>query len=356
MAVHILRLRRTDKSNEHVLLHVSQPKGSNDLDLKLVGTEHTRVFALDLKDAKAKSLQASNYTGDLPEWKAILKYVLLHERPEGTLPEYLEGLEAVTAISGSSLTVTLRKNIQGITQRLGSIKLTEDANEEIDALDWVDRAVASSDDLRTQLETLQASVSGQQDQVAKLTKQLHDLVQAKKEHEEELLQKFAALLNSKKLKIRDQQRLLAGAKVDPVAAEAVKGARDGTGRRKAGTSRGGKRKAKEREEPEADATSDDDAETNGYEEVQQLDETPPHSDQDATDDDDVDDLDEAVKVSKQTPGAGKKGTAMEVDQSEEPPPRRELPFARKTEAPSAPPAKIVQPAGDDDEDETDDEL
>jgi hypothetical protein len=51
--------------------------------------------------------------------------------------------------------------------------------------------------------------------ITRLEEQLQGLVDEKLAHENALLQKFADLLNSKKLKIRDQQRLLAGAKVDP---------------------------------------------------------------------------------------------------------------------------------------------
>jgi hypothetical protein len=51
--------------------------------------------------------------------------------------------------------------------------------------------------------------------ITRLEEQLQGLVDEKLAHANALLQKFADLLNSKKLKIRDQQRLLAGAKVDP---------------------------------------------------------------------------------------------------------------------------------------------
>lgn len=75
-----------------------------------------------------------------------------------------------------------------------------------------------------------------------LTAQLDDLVKAKKSHQDEMLRKFAALLNTKKLKIRDQQRLLAHAKVDPKAADHVQQARSGTTGRKPDQSRSSKRK------------------------------------------------------------------------------------------------------------------
>merc|ERR1711939_405777 len=86
-----------------------------------------------------------------------------------------------------------------------------------------------------------------------LNQQLEDLVKAKKDHEDELLKKFAALLNTKNLKIRDQQRLLAGAKIPKDAAEAVRDARDSdvaSGRRASGARRQ-KRKANSSAEPES---------------------------------------------------------------------------------------------------------
>jgi hypothetical protein len=54
----------------------------------------------------------------------------------------------------------------------------------------------------------------QKDTVAKLTAQLEQLTDAKREHEAALLEKFKLLLNEKKLKIRDQQRLLADAQIN----------------------------------------------------------------------------------------------------------------------------------------------
>ncbi len=50
-----------------------------------------------------------------------------------------------------------------------------------------------------------------------LNAQLEDLIRVKDEHENALLENFTKLLNAKKLKIRDQQRLLARAKIEPDA-------------------------------------------------------------------------------------------------------------------------------------------
>jgi hypothetical protein len=51
--------------------------------------------------------------------------------------------------------------------------------------------------------------------IQKLNEQLEDLLRAKDHHETQLVVNFAQLLNEKKLKVRNQQRLLASATVDP---------------------------------------------------------------------------------------------------------------------------------------------
>lgn len=67
---------------------------------------------------------------------------------------------------------------------------------------------------RDELLTCKSELETQKNTIAKLTKQLEDLLEAKQQHEDLLLEKVALLLNEKKLKIRDQQRLLSTAKVD----------------------------------------------------------------------------------------------------------------------------------------------
>jgi DNA double-strand break repair and V(D)J recombination protein XRCC4 len=58
-------------------------------------------------------------------------------------------------------------------------------------------------------------VSTAEETINKLNGQLEELINAKSEHESQLISKFVQLLNEKKLKIRNQQRLLASARVDP---------------------------------------------------------------------------------------------------------------------------------------------
>ena len=83
---------------------------------------------------------------------------------------------------------------------------------------------------------------------------MEELVKAKADHEEELISKFVLLLNEKKLKIRNQQRLLSTAKVDQKKLKQMEKTLDGK-RRQAGSSRAGKRRA-DAEPEEAEEQND----------------------------------------------------------------------------------------------------
>ncbi|KAM3422784.1 hypothetical protein BST61_g266 [Cercospora zeina] len=268
---HVLRLRRTDNKSAHLLVHVAR-EGRNDLDLKLIGTDKSELYMVSFAEAETKSFQDRNFRGNQDEWETLLKFSLLHYRSGVIVPAFLHGVETVAAISGPTATITIRKNVDGITQRLGTIHLHENTDQtEIDTFDWVEIATAEADELRSQLDGLQSSVESQKDALAKLNTDLDMLVKAKKAHEDELLSKFAALLNAKKLKIRDQQRLLNGAKVDLSSAEEGSNARSPGTTRKAGASRGGKRKAKPTlsRTVDQDDDVDDDIAMNGSEELEE---------------------------------------------------------------------------------------
>ncbi|KAI7215026.1 hypothetical protein KC333_g5679 [Hortaea werneckii] len=371
----ILRFPRTDSPGEHVLVNVTTA-GSKPLDIKLVATEAEHVYPTVLRDSTVKSLQASNYGGTLDEWKSILRHVFLQEKHEAPARTIFEGLETVAGINGSSLNLTFRKNIRGITQRLGSLSIAQDDEaEEVSPFDWCFTAVGQTDDLRLQLETLQASVSSHSNQVAKLNQQLEELVKAKKDHEDELLKKFAALLNTKKLKIRDQQRLLAGAKIPKDAAQAVRDARDSdvaSGRRASGARRH-KRKANSSAEPES-AGPETASENEDDHALREQEQTPQQTDEETQDEGSEDGFD-APPPPSQSRKHGNNGEDRDANtdtakaqggekDDSVPPPRRELPFQKKnvgkyrtpsTSQPSKSTAQQNEEADDDDE-ETDDEL
>ncbi|PPJ55193.1 hypothetical protein CBER1_05707 [Cercospora berteroae] len=357
---HVLRLRRTDNKSAHFLVHVAQ-EGRNELDLKLIGTDRTDLYVVSLAAADTDSYQDRNFKGTTEEFKTLLKFCFLHYRSDAILPDSLQGVETVAAINGPTATITIRKNVDGITQRLGTFHLQNTDQTNVDTFDWVEAATAEADELRSQLDGLQISVESQKNSVAKLTTELDMLVRAKKAHEDDLLSKFAALLNAKKLKIRDQQRLLNGAQIDPISATEVSNARLSRTTRKAGASRSGKRKAKatpSRTEEGAEVEEEiEDHTMNGSEEDtsrhDQL--TPEPDDADAateTEDEEVPKPAAAVRRSQNT--QERRRERMDVDEkksSTEVTNTRKLP-SRAAKGSTSPVAANV----DDEDEETDDEL
>ena len=65
-----------------------------------------------------------------------------------------------------------------------------------------------------QISTLTTQMQAAEKSIRDLKTSLENLVQSKREHEDMLLGSLAQVLNEKKLKIRNQQRLLASLNVD----------------------------------------------------------------------------------------------------------------------------------------------
>ena len=351
---HILRFPRTDSPGSHILLHVTQAKTTKPLELKLIATEQEHLYHATLKQSTIKSLQTSTYRGDLDSWSQILQRTLLPPDLATPPPQDVlyEGLETVAAIANGTLTLTLRRNVGGITQRLGSIVLDEDdAREEVSFPEWLDSAVGFSDSVLAKLERLQVDAEAHARQVAAMKKQLEELVRVKREHEEALVEKFAVLLNEKKLKIRDQQRLLAGAKVGKEDAEELKVSRGSKGRTKGAVGKG-KRKADPVSEAEEDEEMVDEVE------VEQQEETPQPSDDDATEDEDSDAEDglNAKPIAAPPQVARRVVSTKPEPMTSSPvvPLRQDLPSVRasQTNGRKAAPAIVEE----EEEEETDDEL
>lgn len=68
-----------------------------------------------------------------------------------------------------------------------------------------------------ELADAKSHANSEQSTIAKLHAQLDDFIKTKNEAETAMLQQFMELLNEKKRKIRDQNRLLASVKVDKTA-------------------------------------------------------------------------------------------------------------------------------------------
>jgi hypothetical protein len=141
------------------------------------------------------------------------------------------------------------------------------------------------------MEALKTKTNHMEQEISKLKKSYAELVKMKDEHETQFLEKFSLILNEKKLKIRDQQRLLATATVDPARVEAVEESRMATRSRSPGPSRRGKRKATTKSQESND-------ESDGFEKMevdepvekddsdQEPSRTPDHSDETESEDED----------------------------------------------------------------------
>lgn len=242
--------------------------------------------------------------------------------------------------------------------------------------------------LRNEIASLKTKYSEQEETIKKLDAQLKELIAAKSSHETELLGKFCVLLNEKKAKIRDQQRLLASAKIDPQKVAEIDKSRKGTKTKAAGSSRAGKRKAGEKIDPSNDEAEDNDGgdTDEGWEKMDvDVDQVPNDSDQEVVQTPEPDDEEETMdeneepddvppiklptrrtrqatagrgkttakdsKTSKSTNSKAAKKPKIE-ETSDKTPPRRELPFPKK----KGPPAKPPIDAADDETASEDDEL
>lgn len=217
-----------------------------------------------MRHDKIGELRSSSSGCSADEWESILKALLLGAEP-------IEGVEAgAEANVGKSITITIRRKVAGINvcctkfnatnklrthtdnppqQRLGSLTLNHKADEAIQLFDWCGAAALQREKFQETVTKAKFQTSSLEANIAELRSQLDELTASKKASETEMLEKFCILLNEKKVKIREQQRLLSTAQVDPSkldVARASQAARSTpAGERKPAPSRRAKRKASE---------------------------------------------------------------------------------------------------------------
>ncbi|KAL7822510.1 hypothetical protein V8C26DRAFT_389172 [Trichoderma gracile] len=366
-ASRVVKLPRDDDESAYVLIQVVQ-KGPKPLDVKLVGTEGAAPYAATLKHDRVSSQRVANCPVSESEWQTILQS-LFEIQPAGDI-------QATASIkSEASLSITIRKRVQGITQRLGSIDLKYNENEGIELFEW---CADSIDALAQSKEALAEATTHAQElesTVKELKAQLDELVTSKQDDETALLMKFRELLNEKKVKIREQQKILATGSFQnsqPSSQRVPEQVEAGPSRAPA-QSRPRKRKVAS---PRRDA---EEAEEEDVMELDKIKTEPPDSAQEDTaedtastaseDEDEGDDRGNhassarAGGSSKPTPKAASKAASRAPPKApakapppakkanEEPPAPRHLPFTRKGKA--AAPAKASEA---DVETESDDEL
>ncbi|KAM0343716.1 hypothetical protein ACHAPU_008307 [Fusarium lateritium] len=359
----VLRFPRSDDKSAFVLVQVTS-KGSKRLDLKLVGTEGEEPYVASLKHDRVVPLRVKNCPASESEWQQILED-LFQQKP-------LPGIQATATVqTQNTISITIRKEIQGITQRLGAITLSHDPDEAIELFEWCGAAVESSTTSKQAVADLSVRSSEAETAVTQLQSQLEELIKAKDQDETALLRKFRDLLNEKKIKIREQQQALALLSTNPSMAgqsqpsQAVEVEVEQPKPRKP-TRQAGKSRASKRKTPASrrvEESDDDDAaapaavDTMDVDIKQEAEETDPGDTTEATasvdseEDDNTGNEDAGVvhSGSSQQNGAlaSKKSPPKEV---QEPPPPRALPFTAKKPVKSTP----ALAAGS--ETESDDEL
>ncbi|OLN92124.1 hypothetical protein CCHL11_01491 [Colletotrichum chlorophyti] len=349
---HVLRFPRSDSEGAFVVIQTtpSRSKGSKALDVKLVGTDGVEPYAVSLRHDKVTSLRVKNSPCTDEEWVSILANVVQQEPADEI--EVLASVEDEAA-----LTLTVRKRGKEFTQRLGSIELNHSPREVIELFEWCGLSVQTANEAKEALVSATTKATKLEESVRELKAQLDELVAAKEADESELLEKFRDLLNEKKLKIRQQQRLLASASVDPGKLAQVPSSQTQVKGHAAGKSRPSKRKNPSVLANE-EGSSDD-----GFEKMDvdfAMEPAPEDSDQQQ---DTTDAEDETASEDDEDPVATEAGLHPALDEpakpsvqgkqarKSEPPAKRDLPFGRQKAPIAKPPPP---PAGS--ETESDDEL
>ncbi|KAI2783078.1 hypothetical protein F4815DRAFT_491712 [Daldinia loculata] len=357
----ILRFPISGKESDRYFLLAVSSNGSRLLDLKLVGSESTAVFTTKLRHKRVGDYKASSGPCSHEEWEEILVSTFVNQQPVPDIE-----IRADAHSDGTSVSISFRKNIQGITQRLGSIKLEEDEKTEISPFDWCISALGAREKVAEDLAAANLKIQSLEGSLAELKGQLDELIKAKDEDETQLLEKFRDLINEKKVKIRQQQRLLASASIDPEKLANVNGFQI-TRKHVPESSRASKRKVKEEEESSDDGFEKMDVEEGGNENAQ-ADVEEDRGDTTAGEtasgaDTDEEPVPPPVKSQRNratvptrntrasTSVEGNSQSEASQEESKPLPPPRSLPFM-KNKKPAAPAQKPV----DDEETESDDEL
>ena len=316
-----------------------------------------------MRSRKLEQLQHRNYDGSAEEWTAILKHVLISKQWSGLSETIKRNLDVSCTISGkdpkATLSISIRTRVEGITQRLGGIELAQTQDtDNVDLFGWAGQSIERRDELENQILEEKEETSKSTTMIASLQAQLEDLTKAKSEHEAELLDKFAALLNEKKLRLRELNRQMSTAKIDKNALERLEASLGPSGSNT--RQRGKKRPARDTEEANESDESDGfeamDVDKPDEKEADSEDGRQTTDNESDTESNDEGDLDKPMTSQIE---AGSDGGASTKKQQQSLPPPRNLPFTKQTKQPEKAKDLTQGDDDDDDDDETaseDDEL
>ncbi|KAF1363853.1 hypothetical protein EJ07DRAFT_151938 [Lizonia empirigonia] len=349
-----------------VVIEVQQ-EGPHELDVRLVGCEGENPYVLNIKQSQLPKLK-HKFKGTNAEWETVLAHFLLQKQVRPDQANILDGVRMVYTLKNDNLEVSFRQDVHGINVTWGEIVLPKDDEFEFNPFEWAQASAQAHSQTLQELLEVKARIDSEKDTIKKLNAQLDDFIKTKSEAETAMLQQFMELLNEKKRKIRDQSRLLAGAKVDKSTALAIQSARTETPR-KAGPSRTSKRKvpiraAKVAQEQDSDSDQMEIEEAK-VEEQNDDEDVPGPATPDCGSEAETESEDEASDSGLTGGSIGPIKSNSTVTQpakdavpsSEGLPPPRALPFGKagtRSKGPAKEPSP--PPPADNDDDETDEEL
>ena len=172
-----------------------------------------------------------------------------------------------------------------------------------------------------------------EDKVRQLQAQLNELVESKRDDEAALLVKFRDLLNEKKVKIREQQKIMAASSPNSSATlSGEQAAASAAPSRKAAPSKPGKRKAKATEAADTPVDEDGDEDVDMDVEIKH---DPDDSDPGATTEETASDEGDVEEADVAQPQQEAPKQPPPKKETNKPPVRRNLPFQNKKPAPAA---------------------
>ncbi|OQE34367.1 hypothetical protein PENCOP_c019G08187 [Penicillium coprophilum] len=356
----ILRFPRSDETGDFVLVQVSCT-GPAPLDLSLTATEGESPYVGSVKQAHLKDFQAKNYQGSDDEWNKTVSLILGQYSTPSNEPDWATGLEASANILGfdegnKEIVITIRKRVQSITQRLGAFILKQNDEQAVELFEWTGIAAARTHMLEEQVSSLTGRYRLAEDTIHRLNEQLEELMTAKTEHENRLVGNFVQVLNEKKLRIRNQQRLLASATVDATKVSEIQASISEESYETAGNFHSAKKSARKM------------SDTDDSDEFEQMDIDSMETDRGASNPQDTNEeecstshpLDDEQSNST-TDNDSSQGEPIQLKRTsparDTAPPRRALPFAKRTggpikrPAPTQPSEDAEETAGETDDDE-----
>ncbi|KAF9883036.1 hypothetical protein FE257_004319 [Aspergillus nanangensis] len=345
----VLRIPRSDDPGSFALLHVVR----SGKDFDIVATEGENPYATKVRQTDLRHLRAKNYQGSDDEWHQIVSHVFDGQVDSSAeKPDVLAGVESSASIVGQNdsdreLVITIRKRIQAITQRLGSVSLRQDDEQAIQLFEWTGMAVSKAESMKGQFASLLCRYRDAEDTISRLNKQLEEFIRAKNQHEEQLMADFAQLLNEKKLKIRNQQRLLASASLDEEKLSDIQTATFGRHRTPSSKGQNTKRSARRMDGRDSESEDgfeqmeldrpDDRQNSEKHKEINEKEQSTPQPFEEEGNNTTDSDSDSSVQSPRKESSndsqinSSREPVRRPATKESTPPPRRELPFTRKTD-------------------------